>query len=137
MKIVAKSCPKCHAPLTDQSRFCSHCGIPLVIEDESSKLQYTYQKVDDARIREADVHEKIRLKELEIDSLKLQNESKLMKTAVMMKLAVLFGLLAVLFLLIIAIITTTSSNIRGTCVMLCLAILIVLIIVIPKVFQNK
>lgn len=48
----------------------------VAIDDDSQKLKYTYQQVDDARIREADVHEAVRLKEIELELFKLQDETK-------------------------------------------------------------
>ena len=48
----------------------------VAIDDDSQKMKYTYQQVDDARIREADVHEAVRLKEIELELFKLQDETK-------------------------------------------------------------
>ena len=89
MKVVANNCPNCQAPIDERSRFCSHCGTQIEVADEAVHMKYTYQKVDDARIKEADVREKIRLKELEIEALKLQSEIQQKKFLSWIRLALI------------------------------------------------
>ena len=101
MKFIVKECPKCHAPIEEQSRFCSHCGTAVLLDDEATRSKYTYQKVDDARIREADVKEKIRLKELEIEHMKLQDEIHQRKQTLQMRLALVISFFAVLLVLLL------------------------------------
>jgi len=137
MKMVSFSCPKCQAPLDENSRFCSHCGTPVEKDDEATRLQYTYQEVDDARIREADVREKIRLKELEIELLKLQDESRHKKASLWMRVGVVFGFLLFLCLLVLVMVTNSGSDIMATSFILCLFALVIAAVIIPKAFKNK
>jgi len=137
MKVIAKICPNCQAPLDDASRFCSHCGTSVVTDDEASRMKYTYQKVDDARIREADVREKIRIKELEIELLKLKNESEQRKSFLKIKFCVLLGLLAILALLILAIAFLKENDIQPAFWLLAIIMMIVIAIVIPKIFKTN
>lgn len=108
MNTISVRCQQCGAPISETNKFCSQCGSPIVVLDDTTKLQYTYQKVDDARIREADVRESIRLKELEIELLKLQHSTKQERFGAAMRfvsVVVYFVLLAAMLL-----ISTFSSN---------------------------
>ena len=137
MKVAASNCPKCQAPLVEHSRFCSHCGTPVVLDDESAKLKYTYQKVDDARIREADAMEKIRLKELEIEWLKLRDESRQKNAALWMKMSVLIGFLLVLGLLLSAVIFSPEPDTKFSGFLLAVILMIVMGIVFSKAFRKS
>lgn len=71
MKFVPVVCPKCGANLNvEEGRkecFCSYCGTKIVVDNENSKESTnTYVRIDEARIREAEAKERIRLKELEL-----------------------------------------------------------------------
>jgi len=68
MKLVQLKCPSCGAALnTDQkTAFCQYCGAKLLIDDEAQRVDVTYRKVDEARIRENERKEAVRLKELEM-----------------------------------------------------------------------
>jgi len=68
MKFVQLKCPSCGADLkTDQkTAFCQYCGASLLIDDEAQKIDVTYRKVDEARIRENERKEAVSLKELEM-----------------------------------------------------------------------
>lgn len=78
MKLISLKCPECKADLNiEEGRkicYCQYCGTKILIDDNSSTN--TYRKVDEARIKEAEVDKAIRLKELEIEQMKLQNEEK-------------------------------------------------------------
>lgn len=69
MKIISLKCPECGADIDIEEGhkqcFCKYCGTKILIDDGNST--YTYRKVDEARIKEAEVDKAIRLKELEID----------------------------------------------------------------------
>ena len=69
IKMVSVVCPECRANLEiDRNRkmcYCQYCGTKILIDDGSTT--HTYRKVDEARIKEAEIREVIRLKELEIE----------------------------------------------------------------------
>ena len=132
MKFVAKECPKCHAPLQEQSRFCSHCGTAVLFDDEASRSKYTYQEVDDARIREADVKENIRLKELEIEQMKLQDEIQQRKQTMQMKLVLMLAFFAILFVLLLLYVFSLDDNYMA----LSFLILIAMCIILPRIFRK-
>ena len=139
MKFVAKECPKCHAPLDTQARFCSHCRTAVVLEDDVDRTQYTYQEVDDARIREADVKENIRLKELEIEQLKLQDEINHRKQTLMVKLAMVLSFFAVMLvmLLLYAFTKDKYGNPDDTYGALTFLMVVAMCIVFPFVFRKN
>lgn len=72
MKIVSLKCPGCGADINvDYDRkivFCEYCGKKIFIDDEIKRTEHTeninvtYRKIDEAKLREADV----RIKEAEI-----------------------------------------------------------------------
>lgn len=68
VKIISLKCPECNANISiEKDRkycFCQYCGTKIIIDDGSTV--HTYRKIDDARIKEAEVKEAVRLKELEI-----------------------------------------------------------------------
>ena len=78
MKLISLKCPECKADLNiEEGRtmcYCQYCGTRILIDDNSSTR--TYRKIDEARIKEAEVDKAIRLKELEIEQMKLQNEER-------------------------------------------------------------
>lgn len=78
-QMITTKCTSCGADLRiEEGRetfFCQFCGAQQTLED-ANHHRYTYRNVDDARIREADAREAIRLKELEIEHLRLQHETQ-------------------------------------------------------------
>lgn len=71
VKLLAVKCPECGAYLdVEENRrqlYCSFCGAKVIISNDN---EYIYRKVDEARIVEAEVKERIRLKELEVEATK-------------------------------------------------------------------
>lgn len=111
MKIISLKCPECGADIDIEEGhkqcFCKYCGTKILIDDGNST--YTYRKVDEARIKEAEVDKAIRLKELEIEQEKnLQFEkTKELKT----KITILLCTIAVISFTISY---GTSYNLMGT-----------------------
>ena len=139
MKTVAMSCPKCNASIDAETKFCSHCGTAVVIDDEAMRMKYTYQQVDDARIREADVQEKIRLKELEIELIKLQHETQQKKTVQRAKLFVLsFMSVAVIAISLLFIVFYEKIGLGDdpSITMVGFVLILVWLIVLPKALRN-
>lgn len=139
MKVYALTCPQCQGTLSENSKFCPHCGTLVMMDDEAAKQKITYQQVDDARIREADVHEKIRLKELEIEYLKMQTETKQKKTAQTAKVLVAVLLVLILVGLIVGsvLVKDKYGDPDSGLSMLALFMLPVICIVIPLIFRSK
>ena len=124
MKMISLKCPECGADIDIEEGhkqcFCKYCGTKILIDDGNST--YTYRKVDEARIKEAEVDKAIRLKELEIEQEKnLQLEkTKELKT----KITILLCTIAVISFTISY---GTSYNLMGTgywaliiCVVMCI-----------------
>lgn len=71
MKLKSLKCPECNANIKiDEGRkscFCTYCGCSILVDDESTTVNYnhTYTKRDEAKIREIELKETIRLKQLE------------------------------------------------------------------------
>ncbi len=70
MKLLSMTCPNCNASLDniDPSRkycYCQYCGTKILIDDEVNRHEtHVY---DEARIKETESKELLRLKELEIE----------------------------------------------------------------------
>lgn len=71
MNVIKLTCQNCGANLEikDNVAFCEYCGAKLALNDESQTITYnynhTYIKRDEARIRENETREKVRLQKLE------------------------------------------------------------------------
>ena len=76
MRLINLECPSCHANLqVDSSRdsfYCTYCGARVLLDYEGTRYVY----VDEAGVKEAEVKERIRLKELEIEEQKLKARSR-------------------------------------------------------------
>lgn len=80
VRLLAVKCPECGAKLDiEEGRkqlFCSFCGAKVLATNDN---EYIYRKVDEARIKEAEIRETIRLKELEMEDSKLKQHESLRK----------------------------------------------------------
>lgn len=78
MKLVKLKCEGCGAILKVNEELkkitCNYCGTEFLVDDGSTK--HTYRKIDEARIKEAEVSEKIKLKELELEEQKMKSKEK-------------------------------------------------------------
>lgn len=81
VKMIALKCPECGSKLQIEDGhkecFCQYCGHKILLDDGSVETTYTYRKVDEARIKEAEVDKLIRLKELEIKQKELDSDNEL------------------------------------------------------------
>ena len=79
VKIISLKCPECGADISleegHKQCFCQYCGAKIMIDDGSTT--HTYRKVDEARIKEAEVDKLIRLKELEIKQKEAERKGKI------------------------------------------------------------
>lgn len=95
MKVISLKCPECNASLSiEEGRtqcFCQYCGTKILLDDGSTT--YTYRKIDEARLKEAEV----RLRELEIE----QEEKRANRKKSKLKIAVtiFLGIMTFLFLI--------------------------------------
>lgn len=115
MKIIPIVCPSCGAQLEiaeeRETCFCSYCGAQIMLVDENH-TKHTYRKIDDARIREADVKEAIALKKIEVNEAKEKRENK----TTLIILAICFGvplILGLFFGLIIPACTNFANESAG------------------------
>ena len=83
MKLVSLKCPDCKANLNieiSKNRkhcFCEYCGSKIYIDDGATS--HTYRKIDEARIKEAEVRENIKLKEIQLKEKEIKILEKQMK----------------------------------------------------------
>ena len=76
MKLIELKCPNCGADIqVDEGRsycFCTYCGAKAMIDDGATRI------IDEAKIREAEAMEKIKLAEanLEMEKFKAEQEEK-------------------------------------------------------------
>ena len=72
--LVSLKCPSCgsviHIESNKESCFCTNCGSHIKISDPNKK---TVTYIDAARVKEAEVKENIRKKELELEDKRRQN----------------------------------------------------------------
>lgn len=78
VNVISLKCPECGANISVEAGrkecFCTYCAAKIIIDDGSTT--HTYRKVDEARIKEAEVSEKIRLKELLLEETRLAMEKE-------------------------------------------------------------
>ena len=100
INLVSLKCPECHAALAiEEGRkycFCQYCGTKILIDDGSTS--HTYRKIDEARIKEAEVKERIRLKELLLEEKKQAAKERRNKVKII--ISVILGIIGLLFLTI-------------------------------------
>lgn len=81
VKIISLKCPECGADISIEEGhkqcFCQYCGAKIILDDGNTI--HTYHKVDEARIKEAEVDKLIRLKELEIEKEERQYRRNIVK----------------------------------------------------------
>lgn len=123
VSFTSVKCPECGADFQiEEGRdmcFCTYCGNKILITNEN---EHIYRTVDEARVKEAEAKERIRLKELEIEEKEnaQDRKSKAISYAVAAGVAVvgalicLFsetaGLIGVVIGMYIAIFTYTKSD---------------------------
>jgi DNA-directed RNA polymerase subunit RPC12/RpoP len=99
MKLIPVVCPKCGAQIQvyegAKTCYCTYCGAQILFDDDGTKV--TYRKVDEARIKEADVKQLLALKVMEIEEKKRQDRIKALKTVaivsgIIFSLALIVGL---------------------------------------------
>lgn len=82
MKLIPVICPKCGAQIQVnvgvKTCYCTYCGTQILFDDDGIKV--TYRKVDEARIKEADVKQLLALKEMEIEEKKRHDRKNALKT---------------------------------------------------------
>ena len=71
IKFIAVKCPECGATLdVEQGRtqlFCSFCGAKVIVSNTNERV---YRKIDEARIKEAETEQAIRMRELQLEEAK-------------------------------------------------------------------
>lgn len=79
MKLVCQNCGV-NLDVKDNIAFCSYCGAKMILDDENRttthNYNHTYVKRDEARIRENDRKEKVRLQELDYEERKEKLDTK-------------------------------------------------------------
>lgn len=100
VKMVSLKCPECGARLSIEEGhrqcFCQYCGTKIMLDDGSKT--YTYHRVDEARLKEAEVEERIRLKELEIEEQRRisKEKTKLFK----IKASIILGIIGAILMVV-------------------------------------
>lgn len=100
IKMVSLKCPECKANLSIEANrkqcFCQYCGTQIMIDDGSTS--HTYRKVDEARLREAEVNEHIRMRELELEEKKYADKQKTKFFKI--KLSIVLAIIGVLMMIL-------------------------------------
>ena len=110
VKVISFKCPDCSANLSVDGElkqcFCQYCGAKILIDDGSTI--HKYHKIDEARIKEAEVKELIRLKELEIEEKTRIDKEK--NKANKIKLSIILGLVSAILIFVGFAAGEASSN---------------------------
>lgn len=105
MKLIKLKCEGCGAILKVNEELkkvtCNYCGTEFFVDDSS--IKHTYRKIDEARMKEAEVVEKLKLKELEISEKRHEEDKKVLK---IMAIITLIGV----FVAIISVIIASNSG---------------------------
>jgi len=108
MKLTAVVCPSCGAKIQVKAGipfcFCTYCGTQIHLDDGSTT--HTHRKVDEARIREAELNAMLELKKMELAEKRRQDSKKAAKY-----LALVIAGLGLLALLISLFSTTVATTI--------------------------
>lgn len=104
MKLVSLKCPECKADLSVEPGrkqcFCQYCGTKIIIDNEE-QVQIL-KTVDEARIREAELDNEIRLRQLEIEKMKLEQEQKkqMLNRLLKIKVSIILGVIGMISILV-------------------------------------
>lgn len=78
IEFISIKCPECFAPLEieegRQQIFCSYCGTKVLIQNDN---EYIYRHIDEAKIKKVENDSAIRLKELEMEETRYNQNSKI------------------------------------------------------------
>ena len=102
MQMKTLVCPNCKGQLSVNwspgmnTCFCNFCGSQILIDDGSTttNFNYTYREIDDARIREAEANERIRIHEINTS----HEESKSAGKVLLIFFIILFSFMLIFFL---------------------------------------
>ena len=107
MKVIGVHCPYCGGNIKfdlDSGKkhcFCIHCGQQIILDDEVIRTEHREVKVDEARIKEADVQAQIELEKLKVYERDLERWER--KRGFRLKLGIgwIIGLVVIVFFCII------------------------------------
>lgn len=104
VKMIALKCPECGSKLQIEDGhkecFCQYCGHKILLDDGSVGVNmnvnttHTYHKVDDARLKEAEVDKLIRIKELEMKEAEFRKNEQIRDIKI--KCTIILGIIAVI-----------------------------------------
>ena len=108
MKIIGVHCPYCGGAVKfdvdagQKSCFCVHCGQQIILDDEVMRTEHVERHIDEARIHEADVNERIRLKELELQVIEQKGKERSKKTKLIISLVYIGILLSSIIICLVS-----------------------------------
>lgn len=106
MHVRSIKCPECNSSLNvniqegQHECYCQYCGAKITLDDHISN--HVYRKVDEARIKEAEIRKEINIKKAENDKeirmKELEIEDRRAKASIVRVIAKLIGFLAILLI---------------------------------------
>ncbi len=141
IKMISLKCPECGADISVEEGhkqcFCQYCGAKIILDDGNTT--HTYHKVDEARIKEAEVDKLIRLKELEIKQKELANIEK--NKSLKIKISASLGIFSLALFLIGVFGTKISGDgINSPFIWVAMAAVFMLILdinLLQSIFEDK
>lgn len=104
-KVMQLKCTNCGANLTIEEKreflFCQYCGAKLILDNEN---EHVYRHINEAELKRAETEQLIKLKELEMEEKRYEEDKKIVK---IMAIITLIGVLIGIFCFIIA---SSSGN---------------------------
>ena len=118
MELKKMRCENCGSMLdiADGVLFCSHCGEKLILDDEAQNINITYKdealiKENEARIKESESNERVRIKELE----KEERENKTGNKIAVLLISFILLMIAVLVFLLVGLPKLQGKISAGNC----------------------
>ncbi len=78
LSLISVKCPECGASLNiEEGRsqvFCSYCGTKIIINNEN---EFIYRTIDEAEIKKAETDRILKLREIELNEKKHENDEKI------------------------------------------------------------
>ncbi|MBQ8688173.1 MAG: hypothetical protein IJ512_06445 [Ruminococcus sp.] len=81
MEVVKIECPGCGADLEGgkKTMYCRFCGAKLMLNDNAQNINYTYKKIDVAKIREKDLSARLYMKAMENQEKEMERKRRVNK----------------------------------------------------------
>ena len=135
MKVNSLKCPGCGAEVQVEENkefaLCSYCGTKVMLKNENETV---YRHIDDADLKRAETEEMLRLKEIELEEQKIQENAKSKKMK--LKIAAILFATSIFLYVMDALIIPSHSMISSYFKLCSLVAFIISIVVFFKAINT-